>query len=80
MAGSDSGVGVGSLAWANDYPHGDSTWPHSSRILNRILADCTPAERRAMTVENAIDLYRLPIDPHTLDVGGSNDGAPAHVR
>jgi predicted TIM-barrel fold metal-dependent hydrolase len=55
-------IGVGSLLWANDYPHGDSIWPHSTSILDRILAGCPPEERHAMTVQNAVDLFRLPID------------------
>jgi predicted TIM-barrel fold metal-dependent hydrolase len=55
-------IGVGSLLWANDYPHGDSIWPRSEATLDGILADCTAPERRALTAGNAIGLYRLPIE------------------
>jgi predicted TIM-barrel fold metal-dependent hydrolase len=55
-------IGLDSLMWANDYPHGDSIWPDSRPTLDRILADCTPEERHAMTVGNAAALYGLPIE------------------
>lgn len=54
-------VGVGSLMWASDYPHGDSVWPDSRETLDRVLGDCKPEERHAMTVGNAARVYRLPI-------------------
>jgi predicted TIM-barrel fold metal-dependent hydrolase len=25
------------LMWANDFPHGDSTWPHSKEHIDKIL-------------------------------------------
>jgi predicted TIM-barrel fold metal-dependent hydrolase len=55
-------VGVETLLWGNDYPHGDSIFPNSPVTMDRIFADCTPAERRAMTSGNVVDLYRLPLD------------------
>ena len=54
-------VGVGSLMWASDYPHGDSVWPNSRSTVDRIMDGCTAAERHAMTFQNAVDLYGLPI-------------------
>lgn len=54
-------IGVESLLWGNDYPHGDSVFPNSPAVLDRIFAACTPEERRAMTSGNVIDLYHLPV-------------------
>ena len=55
-------IGVDSLMWASDYPHGDSVWPDSKSTVDRIMADCTPEERHAMTVKNVVALYGLPIE------------------
>jgi predicted TIM-barrel fold metal-dependent hydrolase len=53
-------IGVDTLMWGNDYPHGDSVFPHSQQVLSEILSDCTPEERWKMTVKNVVDLYKLP--------------------
>ena len=53
-------IGSETLIWGNDYPHGDSVFPHSQQVLNEILSDCTPEERWQMTVKNVVELYDLP--------------------
>jgi len=53
-------IGTNTLLWGNDYPHGDSVFPHSQQVLNEILQDCTPEERYQMTVKNVVELYNLP--------------------
>ena len=55
-------IGTNTLLWGNDYPHGDSVFPHSQEVLNRILQDCTPEERYEMTVKNVVKLYDLPFE------------------
>ncbi len=55
-------IGTRTLLWGNDYPHGDSVFPDSQQVLNRILADCTPEERYDMTVRNVVELYNLPFE------------------
>jgi len=55
-------IGTSTMMWGNDYPHGDSVFPHSQQVLSEILADCTPQERYEMTVKNAVELYNLPFD------------------
>ena len=47
------------LMWGNDYPHGDSVFPHSQKVLADVMADCTARERFDMTVRNVVDLYDL---------------------
>ena len=54
--------GSHTLMWGNDYPHGDSVFPESQNVLDRILQECTPEERYAMTVKNVVDLYGLPFE------------------
>lgn len=47
------------LLWANDYPHSDSTWPHSQEILAEQTADMSEAEKRMILRDNVAELYRL---------------------
>lgn len=54
--------GTNTLMWGNDYPHGDSVFPESQQVLDRILKDCTPRERYEMTVKNVVQLYGLPFE------------------
>jgi predicted TIM-barrel fold metal-dependent hydrolase len=55
-------IGVETLMWGSDYPHGDSVFPDSQGVLDRIMADCSPQERYAMTAKNVVDLYDLPFE------------------
>ena len=54
--------GTNTLMWGSDYPHGDSVFPDSQGVLDRILAECTPEERYEMTVKNVVKLYDLPFE------------------
>lgn len=56
------------LCWANDFPHSDSTWPWSQRLLDSHTADITAEQRRAILCDNTADLYQ--IDVSRLPVGG----------
>jgi predicted TIM-barrel fold metal-dependent hydrolase len=55
-------IGTNTMLWGNDYPHGDSVFPHSQQVLSEILSDCTPEERWEMTVKNVVELYDLPFE------------------
>ncbi len=52
-------IGVDKLQWGSDYPHQESTWPHSRRILDRVLADCTGEEKAKIAGGNAARVYHL---------------------
>jgi len=54
--------GTNTLMWGSDYPHGDSVFPESQKVLDTIMKDCTPEERYAMTVKNVVELYDLPFE------------------
>ncbi len=54
--------GSSTLMWGSDYPHGDSVFPHSQEVIDRIMVDCTPEERFEMTVQNVVQLYDLPFE------------------
>jgi predicted TIM-barrel fold metal-dependent hydrolase len=55
-------IGVGSLMWGSDYPHGDSVFPDSQGVLDRIMDGVPVEERYAMTAKNVVDLYSLPFE------------------
>jgi predicted TIM-barrel fold metal-dependent hydrolase len=50
-------VGVGNLVWGSDYPHAESTFPHSRVILDRLFAEIPDAERTQILDTNATALY-----------------------
>jgi len=52
-------LGVDNLMWATDYPHPDSTWPHSQKVLETHFADVPVEEARPMIGGTAARLYRL---------------------
>jgi predicted TIM-barrel fold metal-dependent hydrolase len=55
-------IGVECLMWASDYPHSDSTWPHSRDVVARDFADVDEAETRRIVSENAAKLYGFRLD------------------
>ena len=50
-------IGVESLLWASDYPHTDSTWPHSRAVIARDFAGVPGADVRRIVCDNAAALY-----------------------
>ncbi|MEE9606817.1 MAG: amidohydrolase family protein [Myxococcota bacterium] len=52
-------LGVNNLMWATDYPHPDSTWPNSQKVLETHFADVPVDEARLMVGGNAARLYGL---------------------
>jgi len=63
----DDPVGLAQLAfcnedhilWASDYPHPDSTFPDSRRIVEEQMVALTPVQRKKILRDNAIDLYGI---------------------
>ena len=55
-------IGVDTLTWGTDYPHAESTFPHSRKIVARLFKDVPDAEQQKMLCTNAARLYgfRLP--------------------
>ena len=47
------------MLWANDFPHSDSTWPWSQRIIAEQTAHLTEAEKDRVLHDNVAELYRL---------------------
>ena len=52
-------MGVDRLMWASDFPHQESDWPDSDRVIAHNFKDVPADEVKKMIVGNAMDFYRL---------------------
>lgn len=57
-------IGVEQLVFETDYPHQDSTWPHTDRLVAQIAERVTPHELELLVRTNAINM--LSLDPRDL--------------
>lgn len=53
--------GENNLMWGSDFPHSDSTWPHSRNVIAKNFADVPDAVRHKITCRNAARLYRIDL-------------------
>ena len=63
--------GADNCMWSSDFPHGDSTWPHTQQILARDLSDLPTESRAKLVRDNVAKLYGFTppahIDPAHID-------------
>jgi predicted TIM-barrel fold metal-dependent hydrolase len=52
-------IGLDCLMWASDYPHADSTWPHSQATIAEDFAGVPEAEVAQIVGSNAARLYGI---------------------
>ena len=57
-------VGIDRVTWECDYPHSDSTWPHSAELLAHSLDGVPDDEIDKITHLNAMRLYQF--DPFSI--------------
>jgi len=55
-------VGVRNLMWGSDFPHHDSTFPHSKAVLDDIFDGIPDEDRYWITAGNVREYYHLPIE------------------
>ena len=55
--------GVDNICFETDYPHSDSTWPHSKQTGMKLMRDLPPDVVRKLVRGNAIDMLQLPFEP-----------------
>lgn len=53
-------IGVDKIMFESDYPHSDSNWPHTRKILAESLVDVPDDEAEAMCEGNARRFYDFP--------------------
>jgi predicted TIM-barrel fold metal-dependent hydrolase len=56
-------VGVDRILWESDYPHADTTWPHSQQEAAEVFAGLPDDEVEAITHRNAERLFRWQMAP-----------------
>jgi uncharacterized protein len=54
-------LNVDRLMWASDFPHSDSTWPHSEELLAEHTRDLTDHQCRRILHDNVAELYGLDV-------------------
>jgi predicted TIM-barrel fold metal-dependent hydrolase len=52
-------IGVESLMWGSDYPHGDGVWPDSDKYISEQFAHLPADVTRRITCDNAAEFYGL---------------------
>ena len=52
-------IGVGSVMWSTDFPHGGTAWPNSRLQFDHLFANLPEDEVKAMTHDNAKRFYNL---------------------
>jgi predicted TIM-barrel fold metal-dependent hydrolase len=48
--------------WASDFPHTDSTWPHSQKVIEKDFAGVSAEVKRKIVYDNAVKLYRMDLN------------------
>ncbi len=65
-------IGVTRMMWATDFPHAESDWPESQRVIEEIFDGVPEDERRQMLGGNAIEYFHLdPTPPVRTEVPGA---------
>jgi predicted TIM-barrel fold metal-dependent hydrolase len=54
--------GADKYMWASDFPHADSTWPNSRKVIDKDFAGVPADVTRKIVFENAAQLYRIELD------------------
>jgi len=54
-------VGENNVTFETDYPHSDSTWPHTKKVAEEIMKDLTQEQVDKICRTNAIEMLRLDL-------------------
>ena len=52
-------IGVDNVMWGSDFPHAESAWPESKRLLDKVFAGVPEEDKRKMTSDNAARLFKF---------------------
>jgi predicted TIM-barrel fold metal-dependent hydrolase len=53
-------IGVGNIMLESDYPHSDSSWPHTWKRAEEVLSDVSDEDAHRIAELNARELYSFP--------------------
>ncbi len=54
--------GEDNFMWASDFPHTDSTWPHSQEVIEKDFAAVSESVKRKIVCDNAVKLYGMEVN------------------
>jgi predicted TIM-barrel fold metal-dependent hydrolase len=60
-------IGVDHILLEEDYPHSDSLWPRTQKVIGHAIGGLPEADVRRITWENASRLYRHPVPQSVID-------------
>ncbi len=69
-------VGIDRVMWASDFPHLESDWPNSRRVIEENFAGVPEEEKYKMIVGNAIRFFHLEGAQPSREVGGMTGAQP----
>jgi hypothetical protein len=49
--------------WSNDFPHGNTTWPNSRKVIERDLGHLPEEMRAKLLCTNVAGLYGMDLPP-----------------
>ncbi len=58
------------LLWASDFPHTDSTWPHSQELIAEHASHLSEAQHQAILRDNVARVFGLEAGGHSWRMGG----------
>jgi predicted TIM-barrel fold metal-dependent hydrolase len=61
-AASRHAIGPDRFLWGSDYPHDESSWPHTREALRRAFADASTDELRQVLGGNAAEVFGFDLD------------------
>jgi predicted TIM-barrel fold metal-dependent hydrolase len=56
-------IGVNNILFETDYPHSDSTWPHTKEVAWKLMGHLPADTIRRLVRGNAIEVYSLDLTP-----------------
>ena len=57
--GVENNFSFDNLTFETDYPHADSTWPHSMEVANKLMEGLSPENKKKLLRDNAARLLCL---------------------
>jgi len=68
-------IGVGHVMWGSDFPHAETDWPYSQKVIDESFVGVPEDEKYAMLAGNAIEYFDLdaerPVTPQAAAVTAS---------
>ena len=52
-------IGIDNIMWISDYPHSETTWPDSKKLVQEQFKDVPEDEKHKLIAGNAVSIYRL---------------------